>query len=163
MNVLKLVIQLDIPNSTEALLDSAALGDGVQEALAERLIEEGKENTKILLSLQGKFTSSDIFYKGNRSAYLRIINKYLQNEPLMDDQKREIVKDIVVDGLVSEDRFVQQYAIRSSKYFPGDMQILEELQRIATTDTHSRLKDGVKTFPLREEAQEVLQEIQRTR
>ncbi len=162
INVLALVIKLDIPDSTEALLNSASLGNKVEDAIVKRLEEEGNEDAKVLRSLTMKFTSSNIFYKGNRSAYLSIVNKYLKKEPLLSEKKREIIRGIVFDGLSSENHFVQQYAIQSSKYFPEDQQIITELQRIAAADTHSRLKDGVKTFPLRDEARKVLQEIQKT-
>jgi hypothetical protein len=162
LSVLKLVIKLDILNATEALLDSASLGNGVQEAIAERLVEEGKEDVTVLLSLKEKVESPDIFYKGNRSAYLRIINKYLNKEELINENKKTIVRDIVFNGLLLEDRFAKKYAIRCSKYFPEDNQIIEELRKIAVTDTYTQPKEGLTTFPLREEALKVLEKFQKT-
>lgn len=163
INVLDLVIRLDIPDSTEALLDSAGRGNKVEDAIVERLMETGKEDVKVLLFLKENVASPDIFYKGNRSAYLRIINKYLHKEELMNANKKTIVRDIVFNGLLLEDRFAKKYAIQCSTYFPEDTQIIEELRKIAVTDTYTQPKEGLTTFPLREEALKVLEEFQKAK
>ncbi len=160
LDLLSLVIKLDIPNSTEVLLDSADSGNAVEDAIVKRLMNEGEDEFKTLDSIKQKIASSDIYYKRIRSGHFRIIQKYLKKNPAMSKQKRAIVKDIVLNGMLLSDLFAKKYAIRCSQYFRDDNQIIEELKKISTTDNNTQLKDGVKIFPLREEAFKVLEEIE---
>jgi hypothetical protein len=78
----------------------------------------------------------------------------------MHETRRAIVKDIVLSGLRSEGYSEKMSAIRCSKYFPQDHQVIEEIRKISTMDIHPRYRDGLKFFPLREEALKVLKELQ---
>lgn len=160
LDILSLVIKLDIPNSTEVLLDSADSGNAVEDAIVKRLMSEGEDEFKTLDSIKQKVESPDVYYKRIRSGYFRIIQKYLKKNPVMSKQKRAIVKDIVLNGMLLSNRFAKKYAIQCSQYFSDDNQIIEELKKISTTDEITEYKDGVKVFPLREEALKVLEELE---
>lgn len=152
LELIALVIKLDIPEATEALLDCAGTGGAVADEMVKRL-QQDPEMT-ILRSLRAKLVSSDLFYKGQRSSYMRMIGKYLEQTPQMDVAKRAIIKEIVLSGLQIEGHFSRLTAIQCSRYFPDDADILHALQQLAETDAYYR--DDLKTFPVRDEAAKAL-------
>lgn len=152
LELIALVIKLDIPEATEALLDCAGTGGAVADEMVKRL-QQDPEMT-ILRSLHAKLVSSDLFYKGQRSSYMRMIGKYLEQTPQMDVAKRAIIKEIVLSGLQIEGHFSRLTAIQCSRYFPDDADILHALQQLAETDAYYR--DDLKTFPVRDEAAKAL-------
>lgn len=136
LNLLDLVIDLDIPDSTEVLLDSVGHGGSTENALAERLLQEGEEELGMLQSIQEKVQTSDVFYEDIRSGYFRIIQKYLEKQPTMSQRKEALVKEIVLNGLFAEGRTERIYAIQCSHYFPELIQeVLPKLIDRATTET----------------------------
>lgn len=156
LDLVALVIRLDIPGSIEPLLDSAVSGNAVEDAVVKSLMLEGEEDFNTFDSIKEKMTSPDIFYKGKRSSYLRIIQKYLQRETSINEKKKALVKEIVLQGFLSKDHLEKKYAIQCSLYFPDDQQLMEQLQETARSDDYTVFKDGTKTFPLREEALKAL-------
>lgn len=157
LELVKLVIKLDIPNSTETLVDSADVGNIVEDFIVKQLVNEKEDDLKTLSLIQNKVSSSDLFYKGKRSSYVRILDKYLdKTRGEVAPNKKTIMKGIVQKELISNDRFTKEYAIRCSKYFLDDKEVIDKLRNISKTDTYARKKNGVKVYPLREEALNVL-------
>lgn len=160
LDLVALVIRLDISGSIEALLDSAASGNAVEDAVVKCLMQEGEEDFNTFDSIKEKMTSPDIFYKGNRRSYLRIIQKYLQRKTGIHEKKKAIIKEIVLQGFFSKSHLEKKYAIQCSLYFPDDQQLMEQLQETARSDDYTVFNDGTKTFPVREEASNVLKKLQ---
>lgn len=135
LDLLELVIKLDIPGSVKILLDSAGHGNRVENAIVANLLK--KENDlAILQSIQEKMKSPDIFYQKNQDAYLRIIRKYLEKDPVISDEKKAIIEDIVFNGILLYDYVAQKNAIECSRYFPELIpEVLPELITRATTAT----------------------------
>lgn len=143
LDLLELVIKLNIPDSTEVLLDGVDHGGPIGDFIADRLMEEGENTVTILQSIQEKIESTDIFYQEIRSSYFRTIRKYLEKQPSMSQAKEALVKDIVLNGMLLYDGITQRSvydetaqksAIECSEYFPDLIpKVLPELLERATT------------------------------
>ncbi len=160
IDLIDLMIRMDIPGSTKILFDYAGYGIKVEDAIVDNLIKEREDDMSTLLSLKEKFISNDLFYKGRKCFYLTIINKYLRKKEKADTNKREIMKYIVLKGLSLDDYKERIYAVRCSQFFFDDSIIIENLKKLSKNDKYFKFRKGVKIYPVRGEAIDVLREIE---
>lgn len=160
VQVVDLVILLDIPGSTKVLLDSAGMGTKVKNKIVDNLLKESDEYLDTFYLIQEKAMSNEKFYKQKQEAYIDILNLYLEKKKkLVSIERKNIAKSIVKQGLISKSPIAIKYAIRCSKHFGDDKEIINQIKKIEAFDENFIVRFGKKEYLLRNEARKILNEI----
>ncbi len=156
-DLLFIVIKFDIPEAIPDLLDWANNSPAVTKFIVDHLEKEANHEMKTFLILQKKFMSKGAYYEWRKSGYLSVVCIYLDIVKSVYPKKKSIIKEMLLQQLESKNHFDRQRALQCSRHLIKDSQIIKKLTEISKYDRYFRLKNGKKFYPVRKEANNILE------
>jgi len=156
LGLVSIVVRLDIRETIPNLLDWAGYSAVAFRAIVQYLKNMDSCNLSSFQEIEDRFKHPGSNGQWVKHNLLRIVSTYFAEADSVCPEAKTVFRDMILQQLRAETYYERELAVGCCVHFLDDPRLLLRIKLLARNDSYSRVVNGKKAYPIRVEAQRIL-------